>query len=184
MSFSGTLRERGRDHVVSLTLRDGVLRGSHDGLPIHDMAVERRGSVILLVRTGAGGGVGVAARAIVARDGDRILVHLDGRVHEFALVDASRQRREKGGRRLHAADEPRVVSPMTGTLAEVPVKPGDAVPRGGTLAVVEAMKMQFVVRAPRDVVVRALRAEPGRPVDIGQVLVEFEPEPVAGGSAP
>ncbi len=40
--------------------------------------------------------------------------------------------------------------------------------------VVEAMKMQYVVRAPRDLVVRAVKAEPGRPVDIGQVLVEFE----------
>jgi len=34
--------------------------------------------------------------------------------------------------------------------------------------------MQFVVRAPRDVVVRSVKAEPGRPVEIGAVLVEFE----------
>jgi biotin carboxyl carrier protein len=37
------------------------------------------------------------------------------------------------------------------------------------------MKMQFVVRAPRDVVVRAVPAAAGSPVDIGAVLVEFAP---------
>jgi len=57
---------------------------------------------------------------------------------------------------------------------QVPVKAGDAVAAGGTLAVVEAMKMQFVVRAPRDVVVKAVRLSPGQAVDIGAVLVEFE----------
>ncbi len=170
MNFSGSLREGDHEHVVSVTVRDGLLRGTHDGHPVHDMTVSRRGPVLLLGR-----GPGEFARAVVARDGSRVLVHLHGRIHELEIVDATRRRRDTPGKRIHAEDEPWVASPMTGTVTAVPVKPGDRVPAGGTLCVVEAMKMQFVVRAPREVVVREVRVAPGRTVDIGAVLVEFEP---------
>jgi biotin carboxyl carrier protein len=167
VNFSGILREGDRDHVLSLTLREGELRGTHDGHDLHPMRAERRDGGILLGRARE------FARAVVARDGARILVHLHGRVHEFEVVDATRRSRDGGGRRHHPGDEPRAASPMTGIVAAVPVKAGDAVAAGGTLAVVEAMKMQFVVRAPRAVVVKAVRAAAGDPVDIGAVLVEF-----------
>ncbi len=171
MNYSGVLREGGREHAVSLALRDGVLRGTVDGKPVADTRVDRRGAVLLL---GSGAS---RVRAVVARDGDRVLVHCGGRVHEIEIAGAAGPRREKGARRSHGVDDPFVASPMTGTVAEVPVKAGDAVAKGGTLAVVEAMKMQFVVRAPRDVVVKGVRVAPGQPVDIGAVLVEFEGSP-------
>jgi biotin carboxyl carrier protein len=161
VNFTGTFREGDREHAVSLTLRDGVLRGTHNGAPVPDLRVERRGGGLLL------------ARVLVARDGSRVLVHLDGRVHELEIADLTSKRREKAGKRHHAGDEPFVASPMTGTVMQVPVKAGDAVAAGGTLAVVEAMKMQFVVRAPRAVVVKAVRVAAGQSVDIGGVLVEF-----------
>jgi biotin carboxyl carrier protein len=168
VNFTGLLREGDRDHAVSLTLRDGELRGTHDGHALAPMRAERRDGGVLLGRGRE------FARAVVARDGERILVHLHGRVHEFALVDATRRARDAGGRRHHAGDEPWAASPMTGVVSSVAVAPGDAVAAGGTLAVVEAMKMQFVVRAPREVVVKAVRAAAGEPVEIGAVLVEFE----------
>ena len=168
MNFTGAFRHGDHEHAVSLTLAEGILRGTHNGTPIHDFRVERRGGGLLLGRGRD------FARVLVAREGSRVLVHLDGRVHELEIVDATSRRREKAGRRHHAGDEPFIVSPMTGTVVQVPVKAGDAVAAGGTLAVVEAMKMQFVVRAPRDVVVKAVLLAPGRPVDIGAVLVEFE----------
>jgi len=168
VNFTGTFRDGDRERTVSVTLRDGVLRGTLDGEVFEDLPAQRRGIGLLL------GNAPAFSRAVVARRGNRVIVHLDGRVHEFELVDATRQRRERGGKRLHAGDEAWIGSPMTGTVASVAVKTGDAVPKGGTLAVVEAMKMQFVVRAPRDVVVRDVPVEAGMAVDIGQVLVEFE----------
>jgi biotin carboxyl carrier protein len=169
MTFSGVLRGNEREHAVSVTVKDGTLRGTADGQPVAATAVERRGAALLL-----GTGPAETVRAVVARDGARVLVHLRGRVHEFEIGGAAARTRTAGGKRHHAADEPWIASPMTGTVASVAVKPGDRVAAGGTLAVVEAMKMQFVVRAPRDVVVKAVKAEAGRPVDIGAVLLEFE----------
>lgn len=170
MNFAGSLREDGRDRAVSVSVRGGVMRGTVDGKALPEAAVERRGAE---VRLAAGG---VRARAVVARDGARLLVHLDGRVHEFEIGDGTRRRAGGGGRRHAVSDEPRVLSPMTGTVAQVAVKPGDSVAAGGTLAIVEAMKMQFVVRAPRAVVVKSVAVAAGAAVDIGAVLVEFEAE--------
>ena len=167
MNFTGSIREGDHEHAVSLTLEDGVLRGTRNGVPIPDMQVERRGGGLLLGRGRE------LARVLVARDGNRVLVHLAGRVHELEIVDATDRRREKAGKRHHAGDEPFVASPMTGTVVQVPVKAGDAVAPGGTLVVVEAMKMQFVVRAPRAVVVKGVRVAAGQSVEIGGVLVEF-----------
>jgi biotin carboxyl carrier protein len=174
VNFTGTLRDAEREYGLSVTLRDGVLSGSCDGTAIPDTPIERRGAELLL---GKG-----RERAVAARDGSRLLVHVDGRVHEFEIVEAAdRRRRGKEVHRRHAGDDPWIASPMTGVVTSIAVKPGDAVPAGGTLAVVEAMKMQFVVRAPRDVVVKSVRAEAGKPVDIGAVLVEFEEAPAAPG---
>lgn len=167
MNFTGSFRDGDREHAVSVTLKEGVLRGTHDGVPIPDMRVERRGGGLLLGRGRE------FARALVARDGNRVFVHLRGKVHALEIVDATSRRREKAGRRHHAGDEPFAASPMTGTVVQVPVKAGDAAALGGTLVVVEAMKMQFVVRAPRAVVVKEVKVVPGQAVDIGAVLVEF-----------
>ena len=68
---------------------------------------------------------------------------------------------------------------MTGVVRQVLVEPGARVAAGGTLVVVEAMKMEFTVEAPRDLVVDEVRAKPGARVEISQVLVTFGVEPAA-----
>jgi len=168
MTFAGTLvDEAGNEVELVLTLRDGELRGTRNGEPVGPVGVRRAGNAVILVLAGT------THRAVVARDGDRVHVHCGGRVRSWGLDGGGRRRGGPGARRQHGGDEPFAASPMTGVVVEVPVKPGDVVEKGGTLAVVEAMKMQFVVRAPRDVVVAAVKAAPGASVDIGQVLVEF-----------
>lgn len=54
------------------------------------------------------------------------------------------------------------------------VAPGDAVEEGQEVAVVEAMKMQNVLRAPRKGRVAAVRARPGDTLAVDQTIVEFE----------
>jgi len=64
-------------------------------------------------------------------------------------------------------------SPMPGLVLSVAVKPGDAVVAGQELAVVEAMKMQNILRAEKNGVVSAVLATPGASVAVDDVLVEF-----------
>ena len=56
----------------------------------------------------------------------------------------------------------------------IAVAPGDAVEEGQEVAVVEAMKMQNVLRAPRKGRVAAVRARPGDTLAVDQTIVEFE----------
>jgi biotin carboxyl carrier protein len=62
---------------------------------------------------------------------------------------------------------------MTGTLARIHVSPGDRVAGGGILFVVEAMKMEYAVRAPRDVTVAEVRGTEGGSVTVNEAVVVF-----------
>ena len=63
-----------------------------------------------------------------------------------------------------------------GKVAAVEVQPGDTVSAGDTLVVVEAMKMEHPIRAPRDGVVAQVNAEVGVMVSPGAPLVVLEDE--------
>ena len=64
-----------------------------------------------------------------------------------------------------------VKAPMPGKVLSVLARPGKAVTRGETLAVLEAMKMEHALAAPRDGVVEAVHAVAGQQVADGDVLV-------------
>ena len=66
-----------------------------------------------------------------------------------------------------------MTSPMHGTILQVEVKPGDRVERGEQVAVLEAMKMETRVAAPRDGEVTAVHVEAGQVVESGQVIAEI-----------
>ena len=66
-----------------------------------------------------------------------------------------------------------LLSPMPGLLVSMAVKAGQAVRAGEELAVVEAMKMQNVLRAEQDGTVKALHAKPGESLAVDQAIVEF-----------
>jgi biotin carboxyl carrier protein len=53
------------------------------------------------------------------------------------------------------------------------VQPGARVAKGDVLVMLEAMKMELPVKAPRDGVVRAIRCQPGELVQPGVDLVEL-----------
>ena len=65
-------------------------------------------------------------------------------------------------------------SPMPGLVTRVLVAVGDAVRRGQPLLAVEAMKMEHLIRAPRDGRVARLQAREGEMVNGGVALVELE----------
>jgi propionyl-CoA carboxylase alpha chain len=66
-----------------------------------------------------------------------------------------------------------LMSPMPGLLASVAVSEGQEVKAGEALAVVEAMKMENVLRAVRDGTVKTLHAKPGDSLRVDQKIIEF-----------
>ena len=76
-----------------------------------------------------------------------------------------------------------VPAPMQGTVVSVEAAEGDAVRAGAPVLVLEAMKMEHVVRAGEAGVVRALAAAPGDTVAEGAPLLFVEPADVGGDHA-
>ena len=64
-------------------------------------------------------------------------------------------------------------APMPGMVLNILVKPGDAVKKNDPILVLEAMKMEIRVSAPRDGVVGKLFVQQGQTVEREQVLVEI-----------
>lgn len=158
-------------HDVDVAVHDGNVKAKIDGAE-HTLGTHllRRldGGAEIAVTVG-----GATHRAIVVRDGDRVHVALGGRTWRLQSV----QPRPGGEAKAADGGDPFAASPMTGVVRKVLVAPGDAVASGATLFVVEAMKMEFAVTAPRDVVVDEVRASEGSRVDIQQVLVTFREGP-------
>ncbi|HET9335382.1 MAG TPA: biotin/lipoyl-containing protein, partial [Sphingomicrobium sp.] len=67
-----------------------------------------------------------------------------------------------------------LIAPMPGLLTRLEVKAGDTVEAGQPVAVVEAMKMENILRAEKSATVKATPAKAGDSLAVDQVIVEFE----------
>ncbi|MDG1252281.1 MAG: biotin/lipoyl-binding protein [Schleiferiaceae bacterium] len=65
-------------------------------------------------------------------------------------------------------------APMPGLVLSVHVKAGQAVTKGDTLIVLEAMKMENALKAPHDGVIDSVQATAGSAVEKGAVLLAFQ----------
>jgi propionyl-CoA carboxylase alpha chain len=68
----------------------------------------------------------------------------------------------------------RVLCPMPGLVVSIAVKEGQEVKAGETVAVVEAMKMENVLRAEIDGVVKKINVKPGESLAVDAVILEFD----------
>ena len=67
-----------------------------------------------------------------------------------------------------------VMSPMPGTLISFSVSEGDKVEMGQELCIVEAMKMQNIIRAPRGGVIGKLNIVVGASMQADDIIMEYE----------
>ena len=74
---------------------------------------------------------------------------------------------------LNSAKVSEVKAPMPGLVLKVFVAIGDEVKKGDNLFILEAMKMENIIKAPADVIIKAVKLKPGDKVEKGQVLLQF-----------
>ncbi|WP_207885528.1 urea carboxylase [Pseudomonas sp. 30_B] len=111
------------------------------------------------------------------------------RSHQRAAFDAERERWIVSGQAHFESDEAAVESGeeaplgagqhaveshIAGNLWQVQVEAGASVKAGDILVILESMKMEIPLTAPRDGVVREVRVQPGSPVRAGQRVVVME----------
>ncbi len=142
---------------------DGETLHTTSGDTEHAYAWERIGPGDYLIREN-----GKLRRCVVARRGDERWVWIDGHVHTLRVVSGGRRAARTGGG---------LAAPMPGQVLEVLTLAGDHVTKGQRLLILEAMKMQCDVQAPRDGVVETVHVAAGDQVAGGQVLVALAEEP-------
>jgi propionyl-CoA carboxylase alpha chain len=136
-------------------------------------------------------GEGEIARIVVRHLSERLVdLEVEGvrrqvgvhRVGDLVFVDSalgSNVLREES--RFPAPEDSQVagslLAPIPGTVVRTEVAVGDKVVKGAAVVVLEAMKMEHVIRAPTDGVVMEIRIEPGQTVDVGVVLAVVEESP-------
>lgn len=124
------------------------------------------GLLSLIVDDGESREVGIVSRP----DGATVLV--DGRQLEVALRPASAS--GAAGRRSRSEGPMRITAPMPGKIVKVLVDRGEEVAQGAGLVVMEAMKMENELRAPRSGIVRELGVREGQAVETGALLALLE----------
>ena len=102
-----------------------------------------------------------------------VRARIGARSVRFDLLDDLTALASSAAARGGARKTDTVAAAMPGRVLRVAVAPGDTVTEGQALLVLEAMKMENEVKAPRDGVIASVEAEPGRAVSAGDVLVRF-----------
>ena len=146
------LKPNGKSYAIALDDRTAIAEILHAG----------NGKLDLLID-------GERVTAYVSADNARRWVTVDGQT--FVLTKQSGSRKSGGGHH-HAAGE--LTAPMPGQVRAVNVSEGDAVTKGQTLMVLEAMKMEIRIQAPMDGVVKLLAAKVGQTVEREQILLKME----------
>ncbi|XP_048252386.1 methylcrotonoyl-CoA carboxylase subunit alpha, mitochondrial-like [Haliotis rufescens] len=117
---------------------------------------------------------GVKTSSTVIMQGNSLHIFtLDGS-HELHIPVPKYLQSTEGG-----ASDDDAVAPMPGVVERVMVAEGTQVEKGDPLVVMIAMKMEYVIRAPRSGVVQRVAFQPGQTVNRGTVLVHFKEDEAA-----
>jgi biotin carboxyl carrier protein len=171
----------GRRHLVQVRRAGTGWAIELDGRPLTATVAEAGGRWSLLF------GHRSYEVAFEPRAGGTLVVHVNGEAIPLSIIDADgRLRRppadarrvpspvdERGGDDARAghAGPAAVSAPMPGRVVKVLVSPGDQVSARQGVIVVEAMKMENELRAPRSGTVKEIRVVEGASVEAGAVLM-------------
>ena len=96
-------------------------------------------------------------------------IALEGGTYETCVTKKFMQRKP------YEKHDPRIIKALIpGVVAEIGTQAGNAVKKGDTLMILEAMKMLNRIKAPQDGTIKAVNVAAGEKVTKGQVLIEIE----------
>ena len=106
-------------------------------------------------------------KSIITEGEKEKYVFVDGQVFRVKPVELTGRKTKK------KKDEGDLTSPISGKVVNVKVKNGDSVKKGGVLMVIEAMKMEYIIRAPYKGKVKKVNFKEKDQIEIGQTTVEL-----------
>jgi biotin carboxyl carrier protein len=129
--------------------------------------------------------------AVMRRERDRIILSVDGKLYSIVQVAKTRSSiifisngktieakrlvdsAYEDGLTLLATIKDLIVSSFPAKVVKIDVKPGDCIRQGETLIVLEAMKMEAQIKAPRDCSVKSVFVIEGEMIERGKPLIKL-----------
>jgi 3-methylcrotonyl-CoA carboxylase alpha subunit len=113
--------------------------------------------------------------------GDRLIkcVVSEGEESKFVFIDGNIfnvKRIELTGRKITEKKEGDLHSPISGTIVSIKGKAGAKVKKDDVLMVIEAMKMEYLIRAPYSGKIKKIHFKEKDQIEIGQLTAEIEKE--------
>ena len=103
----------------------------------------------------------------------KVFFELNGQPRASRIVLAGATASGKARAKVAAGNDRQVGAPMPGMVVTVAVKPGQKLSRGAPLLSIEAMKMETVLTAEVDAVVKAVHVRPGEVVAVKDLMIEY-----------
>lgn len=108
-------------------------------------------------------------KAVISGADDNKFVFIEGNVFRVKRIELT-------GRKQTEKKEGDLNSPISGTVVSVKVKEGKTVKKGDVLLIIEAMKMEYLIRAPYQGVVKKMHFKEKDQIEIGALTAEIEKE--------
>ena len=161
-------RVGGREFALEIERAPGGgYHAARAGAAERGLEARRVGEAVLLA------GEGRTIEAVVTPGGDRLYtVTIGGRAYAVTLEDPLRRGAPAAGAQQQGRAEIRAVMP--GKVVALLAREGQEVLKGQGVVVIEAMKMENEIAAPRDGRVSGIRVKPGETVEAGAVLLVVE----------
>jgi 3-methylcrotonyl-CoA carboxylase alpha subunit len=135
---------------------------------------------------------------LLSRDGDRIRFDIGNRIREAAILGTGQQVSIHVEGATHTFNRPgpvtsdvdrhppsdEISSPISGLVRAVRVSAGEAVKKGAALVIIEAMKMEHTVVAPRDATIAEVRVALGDQVDETAVMLVLKEDAGSMAASP
>lgn len=114
-------------------------------------------------------------KSIISEGEDNKFIFIDGNVFKVKRIELTgRKTAEKKGGDLH--------SPISGTVVRINVKEGSIIKKDDVILIIEAMKMEYLIRAPYSGVIKKIYFKEKDQVEIGQLTAEIQQEEKENGN--
>ncbi len=108
-------------------------------------------------------------KSVITEGNSEKFVFVDGNVFKVKPVELTAKRKSKKKKQ-----EGDLSSPISGKVVEVKAKEGDKVKKDQVLMVIEAMKMEYLIRAPKKGIVKKINFKENDQIEIGQTTAEID----------
>jgi 3-methylcrotonyl-CoA carboxylase alpha subunit len=108
-------------------------------------------------------------KSVISQGDDSKFVFIDGNIFKVKRIELT-------GRKKTEKKEGDLNSPISGTVVHAKVKEGSTVKKDDVILVIEAMKMEYLIRAPYNGKVKKVYFKEKDQIEIGQLTAEIEKE--------